>query len=175
MYVDITTDHESSYSQPRLFAYNTISQSEIDRLFRELCRPECGNAVLEAYEDCGEIDQNEQYIVEFITSLCGTNQNGGTCYQFYDSARDHALIEATCFNDYDNSGTCMCQSELQMRQKSRVAVFLRTKNFSLPYSQITIRVHSIVNVVLIVLEGVTIPLLEVLLYLWCLLLQSQLL
>ena len=91
---------------------NTISQSEINNIFGEICSPECGDAILEAYENCGEIKKDEQFIVEFITSLCGTNKNGMRCYLLFDSARDHSSIEASCFDEFTNHGVCTCQPEL---------------------------------------------------------------
>ena len=90
----------------------TLTQSEINIFFRELCKPECGTTNLEAYETCGEIDSNNQHIVDFFTSLCETSQNGDRCYEMYVSAREHYIAEGACYIGYTTIGLCACRAQL---------------------------------------------------------------
>ena len=88
------------------------SQSEINTYFREFCRPECGNALIKAYQDCQDINDAAQNLIDFLMDLCGTNKNGDTCYTQYVNARNHFSVEESCFDDYTDFGGCSCQSEL---------------------------------------------------------------
>ena len=87
-----------------------LSQSSIDIIFREFCKPECGNAVLAAYIDC---EAFEDEFIDLLVGLCGTNQNGEQCYQRFTSALDFVSdTEPSCFVSSTNSGECDCKSEL---------------------------------------------------------------
>ena len=88
------------------------SHSQINIFFRELCKPECGTAILGAYENCGEIDSNNQHVVDFFISLCETNQNGDRCYEMYVSAREHYIAEGACYIGYTTVGFCTCRAKL---------------------------------------------------------------
>ena len=101
------------------FDFNIVfgSQLEVDSFFNEFCKPECGNAILQAYECCDDdidddIDDDEQSIIDYFISLCETNQKGEKCYEHYTSALGHSSIEQGCFDDYNDLGVCLCDEEL---------------------------------------------------------------
>ena len=89
------------------------SQAEINAFFRQFCRPECGNPLLRAVEDCEDIDEDERIIIDFLTSLCGTNEDGERCYQLYTRASNHFAVEASCSEIFAVNGVCSCKSDLQ--------------------------------------------------------------
>ena len=90
--------------------FDELSQSSFDIIFREFCKPECGNAVLAAYIDC---DAVEDELIDLFVGLCGTNQNGEQCYQRLESTLNFVLdTELSCFVNSTASGECDCKSEL---------------------------------------------------------------
>ena len=89
------------------------TQAEINAFFRQFCRPECGNPVLRAIEDCEDIDEDGRIIINFISSLCGTNEDGEQCYQLYVRASIHFAVETSCSENFTESGVCLCKSDLQ--------------------------------------------------------------
>ena len=87
-----------------------LSQSSVDIVFREFCKPECGNAVLAAFIDCEAFEDES---IALFVGLCGTNQNGEQCFQRFTSALDFVSdTELSCFVNSTNSGECDCKSEL---------------------------------------------------------------
>ena len=93
--------------------FEEASQAEINALFSQFCRPECGNPVLRAIEDCEDIDEDERIIINFIASLCGTNEDGERCYQQYTRLSSHFAVEASCYENFAENGVCSCKSDLQ--------------------------------------------------------------
>lgn len=88
-------------------------QSLITSVFRTFCIAECGNVIMDAYNDCGYFDQiGLPGIEEFLIGLCGTNQNGDICYQIYGDALDLITAEGTCYNYYVAYDQCNCRSTL---------------------------------------------------------------
>ena len=83
-------------------------QSVVTGVYQILCIPECGDVILDAYNDCGVFDVlpgEEKYFI----AVCCKNQNGDFCYEIYSDAIDLFVTEISC----DTSmGTCSCQSEL---------------------------------------------------------------
>ena len=49
-----------------------------------VCLPECGQALLDVFSDCGASAKE----VNFIASLCGTNVNKVACYELVDDLFD---------------------------------------------------------------------------------------
>ena len=79
-------------------------QAVVNTVFSVLCVPECGNVARDVYNDCGVFPS----IVELKGGLCGTNENGDSCYQIYGNALDLIESEIAC----TRSRQCTCQSEL---------------------------------------------------------------
>lgn len=106
------------YSATEEFDLVDITDTEnlqplITSVFRTFCIAECGNVIIDAYNDCGYFDQLGLPGIEtFLISLCGTNQNGDICYQVYGDALDFLTSEGSCYNSYTVSDQCSCQSEL---------------------------------------------------------------
>lgn len=92
------------------FTDTYYSQSEITSVFRTFCNPKCGNVIIDAFNDCEYSEHIEISGLEnFFIGLCGTNQNGDTCYEIYRDAIDHLSTEQNCYTYYSQ---CYCRSEL---------------------------------------------------------------
>ena len=90
--------------------FDELSQSSFDIIFREFCKPECGNAVLAAFIEC---DAFEDELIDLFVGLCGTNQNGEQCYRRIVRTLDFTSnTELSCFINSTASGECECKSEL---------------------------------------------------------------
>ena len=92
----------------------TIAQSQptFNTLFSVVCEPECGNAILDAFIDCGTFDEMPSAI-DFFAGLCATNENGEKCYERFLSAWSHVESEVDCYDNYLSNGTCTCAAELR--------------------------------------------------------------
>ena len=80
----------SAQEEERLDFDDDLSQPSFDVVFREFCKPECGNAVLAAFIGC---DAFEDEFIDLFAGLCGTNQNGEQCYQRFVRALDLFLTQ----------------------------------------------------------------------------------
>ena len=80
----------SAQEGERLDFDDDLSQPSFDVVFREFCKPECGNAVLAAFIGC---DAFEDEFIDLFAGLCGTNQNGEQCYQRFVRALDLFLTQ----------------------------------------------------------------------------------
>ena len=88
-------------------------QSLVTAIFRTFCIAECGNVIMDAYNDCGYFDQiGLPGIENFLIGLCGTNQRGEICYQLYANGLDLVTSEGTCYNYYVFYDECNCRSTL---------------------------------------------------------------
>ena len=92
--------------------YTDTPQREINDFFSEFCRPECGNAIAEAFKDCNVLDDVERSGIEFTRSLCGTNQNGSRRYQLLNIRPILQSMEDKCSDIYNEIGMCTCQVKL---------------------------------------------------------------
>ena len=92
---------------------DNLSQSEVNAIFSVLCIPGCGNAFIRAADDCGEFDGDDAPFKDFYIGLCGTNQDGDTCYQLYTDAIDSLDSQDPCFETYFTTKVCTCQSALE--------------------------------------------------------------
>ena len=87
-------------------------QAVITLAYNSFCIPECGNIILDAYNDCGIFDALLPGSEELYIGLCGTNQNGDLCYKIYSDAIELITSEAFCYVTYATSNQCSCQSVL---------------------------------------------------------------
>ena len=87
-------------------------RSAINSFYSTFCIPECGDVVVDAYNDCGIGDGEFSVHVNFLIGLCGTNQNGEKCYQKYGYAINLIFDVAYCYGDYTDNNACNCRSEL---------------------------------------------------------------
>ena len=86
-----------------------LDQSTINAVYEEFCKPECGNAILEALDECGADDS----YIDFLSGLCGTNSDGDSCYEFFVSAVGLQGVAVSCYTTYSQLGYCNCQSALE--------------------------------------------------------------
>ena len=82
---------------------SATNQSTINAAFHTLCVPECGNAILDAYDSCGLFESS--YERKYLAALCGSNENGDLCYELFFDSMDLLTTAAPCFH-----GTCSCNS-----------------------------------------------------------------
>lgn len=108
------------------------SQSTINSIFGTFCDPECGNVIIDAFNDCGHFEQaGVSNLKGFIIGLCGTNQNGDICYQIYDDAIFQLYSEQNCYNfNYIILGTCTgCRNTLSQGVKEQGCCLNTYHNF----------------------------------------------
>lgn len=99
--IDFTTNDNSSF---RL------------QIFHMFCTPECGKVFLEVLYKCGYFEEFLGF-KDLLVGLCGTNQNGDSCYQMlHGNTID--IIES-CYESYLAIDVCNCQSELLERVKEQ--------------------------------------------------------
>ena len=110
---------QSAIREFELFDLGTTDTSDLQNvanvIYRTFCVPECGNVILQAYDDCGVFENlmpSRANYKEIIVSLCGTNHNGDTCYQMYGDAIAFAGSEVSCYDSFRESGDCSCRSIL---------------------------------------------------------------
>lgn len=86
--------------------------SNFTALYRIFCIPECGDVLIDAYNDCGVFDGPEDE--EYAVALCGANQNGDFCYEIFTDNVNLFLTSLSCYRNYTvaTSRRCDCQSEL---------------------------------------------------------------
>ena len=87
-------------------------QAVVTVTYNSFCIPECGNIILDAYNDCGVFDTLLPGSEDFFIGLCGTNQNGDLCYQIYSDTVELITSESFCYATYATSSECTCQSIL---------------------------------------------------------------
>ena len=81
----------------------TANQSTINTGFLTLCVPECGDVLLDAYEDCGLFNSPDDR--KYLAALCGSNGNGDFCYELFLDSMVFLSAAVPCF-----PGTCNCNS-----------------------------------------------------------------
>lgn len=86
--------------------------SQVTNVYSSVCVPECGDAILKAYKDCGYFDIVFPGTEEFTIAMCGTNDNGNMCYKLYGKGIALTSRESICYVSYNSLGKCNCQSEL---------------------------------------------------------------
>ena len=99
------------------------SQSTITSMFNTFCNPECGNAIIDAFNDCEYFEETGVYnLKDFLIGLCGTNQNGDICYEIYSSAYSQLHTEQNCHISISYSYTqctSTCRSTLSQGVRVR--------------------------------------------------------
>ena len=86
-------------------------QSSYSEVFRVFCVPECGNALMNLYEDCGVFDTTPA-LKDYFIGLCATNKHGDVCYEHYVSSITWIVQGITCSSLNKYSDTCSCKSKL---------------------------------------------------------------
>ena len=102
----LTRDEDLDFS-------NTLRlQSQITVIYNIFCIRDCGDVILEAYNDCRVFDAELPGSEELSVGLCGTNLNGDICYQLYGRGIDLVSTELSCYRNYTSLGVCSCQFDL---------------------------------------------------------------
>ena len=84
-----------------VFDLSSANQSTINAVFRILCKPECGNVLLDSYDACGDFDAERRVIV----GLCAFNRNGQFCYEIHS---DNTALYASALSCSSSPGDCNC-------------------------------------------------------------------
>ena len=100
---------------------SSYSQSTINSMFNTFCKPECGNVIIDAFNDCEHFEETGVYnLKDFLIGLCGTNQNGDICYEIYSSAYSQFYTERSCHNIISYTQcTSSCRSTLSQGVRVR--------------------------------------------------------
>ena len=91
-------------------------QNEFDATFRLVCIPDCGNAILQASEECSYLSGPE---IQYARSLCGTNSNEEFCFESIVDSINFFEVEFNCSFAYVLFEICECQSELELGVANR--------------------------------------------------------
>ena len=91
-----------------------LDQASIDAMFRVLCEPECGNAFIDAQEECVERFDELKVVDDFLIGLCASNERGERCYERYVSIANVIVLEFSCSANFTTDSECDCQSDLRM-------------------------------------------------------------
>ena len=103
------------------FVDTSYSQSTITSMFNTFCNPECGNAIIDAFNDCEYFEETGVYnLKDFLIGLCGTNQNGDNCYEIYSSAYTQLYNERSCYNSISYGRQCTSSCGYTLSQGARV-------------------------------------------------------
>ena len=87
-------------------------QPQITSFYRFYCIPECGDAINDAYNECGVYRVSLPGTERLNIDLCGTNQQGDTCYELYGDGLQLVNSERSCYETYISSNMCRCRSTL---------------------------------------------------------------
>ena len=87
-------------------------QPQIDSFYSLYCIPECGDTINEAYDECDAYRDLLPGTERFNIDLCGTNQEGDTCYELYGDGLQLVTSERSCYETYISSDVCRCRSTL---------------------------------------------------------------
>ena len=72
--------------------------------FLEFCRPECGQVLIDIWENCNAFDDIENVANLFI-GMCASD--GGTqCYLNFDELLQYLDVGRICYDSLSNTGTC---------------------------------------------------------------------
>ena len=88
------------------------AQAQASPFYRAYCNRECGDAINDAYNECGAYSSAPAGTEAFNIGLCGTNEDGNICYQLYGNGLTIVRTEASCYNTYISRGVCTCRSAL---------------------------------------------------------------
>ena len=83
------------------FDLSSANQSTINTVYGTLCKPECGNVLLDSYESCGGFNEQRNIIV----GLCAFNRNGNFCYEIHLESTVLYAGALSCFSSPDE---CSC-------------------------------------------------------------------
>ena len=111
-------------------ALNEAEEDQIllNLIFPLICRPECGNAFLQAELECGTLDETPGS-GEYFVGLCANNQ-GTPCYSYYYSAINASIDTAFCYGVYQGTQTCQCEEELKSAVESQGCCLTVYQNFA---------------------------------------------
>ena len=88
------------------------AQAQISPFYRAYCNHECGDAINDAYNECGAYSSAPAGTETLNIGLCGTNEDGNICYQLYGDGLTIVRTEASCYNTYISRRVCTCRSAL---------------------------------------------------------------
>lgn len=87
-------------------------QQQLEPFYNAYCNRECGNAINDAYNECGAYASVFPGTERLNVALCGTNNEGTKCYLLYGKAFDLIETERDCYTALSSRG-CTCQSDIQ--------------------------------------------------------------
>ena len=88
------------------------AQVGLNIAFRLFCTPECGNAIIQANEDCGVFDDSP-WVKDLLVGFCSTNAKDQPCYNFFfDFLTFFNETELKCYVFSKLKESCDCKGEL---------------------------------------------------------------
>ena len=99
-----------------LFLYNSFDiVGSISRglgNFPELCRPECGQVLINIWKGCNAFDDVED-VANLLIGMCASD-GGTTCYSNFNELFQYLNDGRTCYNSLIGSGTCSSQCSTRL-------------------------------------------------------------
>ena len=80
------------------------SLSQQQGLFPELCRPECGQVLIDAWHTCNIYDDIENF-ANLLIAMCASNGDS-TCYSNFDKLFEYTTNGQQCYDSLPENGTC---------------------------------------------------------------------
>jgi hypothetical protein len=73
-------------------------------LFPELCRPECGQVLIDAWQACNIYDDIED-VANLLIAMCASN-GGSMCYSNFNELFEYTTNGQQCYDSLPENGTC---------------------------------------------------------------------
>jgi hypothetical protein len=83
------------------------SLSQQLNLFPELCRPECGQVLIDAWQDCNVYDDIKDF-ANLLIAMCASN-GGSMCYSNFNELFEYTTNGEKCYDEVFESSTCSAE------------------------------------------------------------------
>ena len=80
--------------------------------FPELCRPECGQVLINIWNGCNAFDDVKD-VANLLIGMCAS-EGGTTCYSNFNELFQYLNDGRTCYNSLIDSGTCSSQCSTRL-------------------------------------------------------------
>ena len=92
-FATICRDFVYSFESDSIPDFFNSYQTEINSFSPVFCVPDCGSVLFDAFEDCEFFSTAQR---QYLTDLCGMNENGDNCYELLYEAFVLATVERGC-------------------------------------------------------------------------------
>jgi hypothetical protein len=83
------------------------SLSQRLNLFPELCRPECGQVLIDAWQDCNAYDDIED-VANLLIAMCASD-GSSMCYSNFNELFEYTTNGERCYEEFFETSTCSAE------------------------------------------------------------------